>query len=1052
MVEESFFQTFFGRYITSSFRSVAVIALAFTSALYNGKLQSSSSYIVRPWPLSQQLAQETIVSILHTNKGSLWIATLAGIDRFDGTGFTQYRPNRPENGFIASANIFELLKTSSEKILAVTKDAGVLAYDTDTDSFVSIIPSLDNFEDTKRISSSFVDEQDDVWIGYENGELARLSIRTGRLINLATIAENAVTGITRTTSGRMFAATSKGQIFEIFGNLDYRHFGVAEAMCPGLHSALDEIAAGSDESIWLGSKNDGAFIIDVEESSCLQLHHQLKNGSNIDKSDVHQIYLDQNDSSTWVATDQGLFHIDRSLRIRHIATSADGTPEDEVWSVASIPDGNLWIGTFSGLRFLVTTFFEIYDKKSNDQMHAVVAIDSHPDAGRFVATYSGLLLYEPESNDHISFGELHTKADFIDEKIMAIEVQSDGIWIGYRSEGLQFVSLDGLVQRSFNTQSTPSISSNSVSSILTLWDGTTIVGTYGGGVNVLTADNTIENISVGNNHVIMLHQTSDGSIWIGTETGLFEYHPNSNSTTKVELPIEQSRRTYPFIWDMIETNSGDLWLATMHHGVYTWPSPALINRDYSSIKSLDFPSLPFDTVYSLEKDLDGNIWGTTSSGLARFEPLTGSTMAYSYQQGLPLSEFDFAVSHIDAEGFLYFGGNSGYTRFHSRDTHVHHKLPSIAFTKILLSDYKVDLLQDSRQIDKVELSFDDHYITFQFAIMDFLNPEKNQYRYMLEGFDDEWIENGTRNTATYTNLPAGDYVLRVQGANSAGIWNREGISLDVHMSPPPWLSWWAYCLYAFAGAIVLWLMRRAYDSYMIERRAAALAVKMNLDAERAEDELQEQLEIQDQLVKSVYRHNVATLDLIADFISTQSGLASEEASGIETWNNVNRVKALVALEECVYHHNDCLLADLNKYTDIIISRLLEDSVQAPENITTINEVSSQPFPLTQASLLSVALYELLENALQHAFPVERSTNYLHVVFTEESGGPDGETCYRLTVEDDGIGMPGDFDPLSPASAGLAIVKSMADQLGGTLSIDSRNGTRVSLSFPAAHHD
>jgi two-component sensor histidine kinase len=320
---------------------------------------------------------------------------------------------------------------------------------------------------------------------------------------------------------------------------------------------------------------------------------------------------------------------------------------------------------------------------------------------------------------------------------------------------------------------------------------------------------------------------------------------------------------------------------------------------------------------------------------------------------------------------------------------------------------------------------------------------------MLEGFDEDWIENGTRNTATYTNLPAGDYVLRVQGANSAGIWNREGLSLDVHVSPAPWYSWWAYCLYAIAAAIGLWIAKRAYDSYMIERRATARAIQMNLDAERAEDELQEQLEIQDQLVKSVYRHNVATLGLIADFISPHSASIPDGVAGVEAWKNVNRVKALVALEECVYHHGDQLLADLNKYTDIIISRLLSESDRKPESITTINEVSSQPFPLPQASLLSVALYELLENAIQHAFPLERSSNYLQIVFSEESGNqPDG-TRYRLRVEDDGIGMPAGFDPLSSSSAGLAIVRLMAEQLRGTLSFESRGGTRVSLSFPAA---
>jgi len=371
------------------------------------------------------------------------------------------------------------------------------------------------------------------------------------------------------------------------------------------------------------------------------------------------------------------------------------------------------------------------------------------------------------------------------------------------------------------------------------------------------------------------------------------------------------------------------------------------------------------------------------------------------------------------------------------------------FTKILLPNSSINFFNFLEGIDRVEISHEDNYITFQFAVMDFLNPEKNQYRYILEGFDEDWIENGTRNTATYTNLPAGDFVLRVQGANSAGIWNRDGLSLDVHVSPPPWFSWWAYCLYAIALWIGGWLMKRAYDSYSIERRATARAMQMNLDAERAEDELQEQLEIQDRLVKSVYRHNVTTLDLIANFISPQKGLIGEEAAGGEAWKNVNRVKALVALEECVYHHGDHLLADLNKYTDIIISRQLSDSNRNPETITTINEVSPQPFPLPQASLLAIALYELLENAIQHAYPPDRTSNYLQIVFAEEPSDQREASRYRLTIEDDGIGIPAGFDPLVASSPGFAIVRLMVERLGGTLGFESRVGTRATLSFPAA---
>lgn len=1035
------------------FRVFAILGIALYSALHSQLARSDITYTVRPWPLSQQLTQETILSVKHTDGGSLWIATLAGVDRFDGNNLTRYRPSTPDNTFIASANIFEILETSDGQILVVTKDAGLLVYDSQTDSFDSISTALDDFSRDERVSSSFIDDGDNVWLGYENGKIARLSFSTGLLDTSKPFPGIAVTGITKTASGKLLAGTSKGRILKLIQGFDFAEIVDAKTICSGFNSTLDEMTASFANSVWIGSTNNGIFFIDLDKESCSQLHYEWKSGANIDTSDIHHIHQELRNGSTWVAADQGLFHINSKFEIQHIPTSADGKPEDEVSLISTMPSGNFWIGTFSGLRFLVPTVFDVFDEKSNENMHAIVGIDSNAHLGKFIATYNGLLVYDAATDTHINFKKVFPDADLINEKIMAIHSTSNGLWIGYRYGGVQYLSFLDQKTKLFTTRSTPAISSNSVSSVLTLENGDTIVGTYGGGINVINPDNRIKSVSVGNDRVIMLHETSDGSIWIGTESGLFEYDQFNESVSEIKIPSHQFRKTRPLVWDILETLSGDLLFATMHHGIYQWPSSAALNRDFSEIKPLYFRSPPFDTVYALERDDDGNIWGTTSEGLARINPSESSAIVYSYRQGLPFSDFDFGVSHFDDEGFLYFGGNSGYTRFDPRKAHVNPIPHSMNFTKILLPSFSMNFSEHPKEIEWIEISHDDHYITFQFAVMDFLNPEKNQYRYMLEGFDEDWIENGTRNTATYTNLPAGDYVLRVQGANSAGIWNREGLSLNVHVSPPPWFSWWAYCLYAIALAMGIWLMKRAYDSYMIERRAKALAVQMNLDAERAEDELQEQLEIQDQLVKSVYRHNVTTLDLIANFISPQGGDLSEVAAEDEAWKNVNRVRALVALEECVYHHGDQLLADLNKYTEIIISRLLSDSDRKPESITTINEVSSQPFPLSQASLLSVALYELLENAIQHAFPLDRSSNYLQIVFTEQPSSQPEATRYRLTVEDDGIGMPADFDPFSSSTPGLAIVRLMAQHLGGTLSFESRSGTRVSLAFPPApsHH-
>jgi two-component sensor histidine kinase len=298
-------------------------------------------------------------------------------------------------------------------------------------------------------------------------------------------------------------------------------------------------------------------------------------------------------------------------------------------------------------------------------------------------------------------------------------------------------------------------------------------------------------------------------------------------------------------------------------------------------------------------------------------------------------------------------------------------------------------------------------------------------------------------------LPAGDYVFRVQGANSAGVWNREGISLNVRVLPPPWRTWWAYSLYGVAFFFFLWVFKRVYDSYVIKKRAIQMAFEMHETVNRADDDMQEQMELQDDLVKSVYRHNVATLALISEFISRQRDYLPDDPGREAAQGSIKRVAALSALEDCLYYQNDGLLADLHKYTDILISKLVSDASVRPDTIASINEVSTKLIAAEIASPLSIAIYELLENCFQHAFELESPANYIHISLDIEPTDSPGERCFRLVVRDNGVGCPDNIHMDTPETSGFVTVYAIAEKLSGNLHISSNNGTTVTLAFSQA---
>lgn len=1026
--------------------TLVFVILASLLATHSQYIFSKNEFSVRHWPLSRKLTQETILSVVHAADGRLWIATLAGIDRFDGNSFTKYRPHKIEGRFIASSSIVTILESVDGRIFVATKDAGLLVFDETSNSFTSLKWG-DNFSTaTDRISSAFADRSGALWIGYESGKVLRYTTSSNILTEITHSIRERIIDFTQDQAGNIYMASVSGQIFHFDIASDFSQHIILGKNCKDLISFLEDISAISNMSLWLGTSGTGLLLLDLESGNCSKPHFISQSEVDIETAHIHDIYIDPTTKSTWVGSDQGLYRIDKELQISLFSSENSNLTDNEVASIEPYGDGTLWIGTYRGLDYLVPTVFESYDQSTNSNLRSIVAIDGADWIGNVIATYNGLFLFDSSSKLHHNITDSRPEWHLQNNQIMSLNVTSDGMWVGYRSAGLEFLSLDRTRKvRRWGSGWRNRLSVDAVSSVLPIRNGKVLVGTYGGGLNIISIDSATETYSIGNDRVIMLYQTTSGTIWVGTESGLFTFNPASGIAEEIELArSEKNFQTKPIIWDMLESDDGVLWLASMHHGIFVWDpklnqkKPSLLPTPISSSNDI------FSSVYSLEIDDFGHIWSSTDSGLVRIDIESKRVQVFSQQHGLQLSEFDFGVAHKDNSGFIYFGGSEGYTRFDPANLKGSQTIPQLRIAKITSPSAIVQSLSHLRQITHLQLTHKDYFVQFDFSVLDFLDPEKNEYRYMLEGFDPDWIENGTRNTATYTSLPPGQYTLRVQGANSAGIWNREGLSLDIEVLPPPWQTWWAYLSYAALFIFLGWLGKRAYDSYVIERRARQMALVMVEAEERADDEMQEQLEIHDDLVKSVYRHSVSTLNLLGEVIDIKGSSLSQEDAREVTDGNIRRVAALALLEDCLYYQNELLLADLNKFADIIVSRLLEESPIPEETITTINEVSSRPLSFEQASPLAIAIYELLENAIQHAFEGS-GPHYIHATLARQPSAKSGSD-YRLTIEDNGLGIPANIDPLSSQTPGLAIVASMVQRLCGEINYTIDKGTLVTITF------
>ncbi len=748
----------------------------------------------------------------------------------------------------------------------------------------------------------------------------------------------------------------------------------------------------------------------------------------------------------WIGTSNGVSYTDSSFSFfKYFSQDNSELSNSHVTSLLG-DEKIIWVGTYQGLNSISFVPFDNFNEQNSGVFNDVLAFEEDIDHNLWVGTFDGLYVYNEERKFHINFADIPGSGDLNDHRIMTISAKANELWLGFRRDGVQIVNT-----KSFHvtTPPIPALKQLEVTKIIHTERGQTWLATFNHGLYRIEGEKIYSYMPNGlpEESVTILLSKKTGGILAASEHNIYEYDEATDSFYPLKFDFGTGGGD-PFVLSLSQSKNDDIWIGTKDRGLFIW------RHREQKIKSLKLEHVSIDrdhsltTVYEIQFDSEGHAWCSTQSGVLKLD-LAGKTLArFSSSDGLQGSDFNFGASFRDSTGRLYFGGSNGYNRFSPKDIATNRSPPKLLITEVTISKDGKPKSFDGIMLKNVQLTHKDYFVQFEFSVLDFMDPEKNQYRYMLEGFDRDWVESGTRNSATYTSLPAGDYTLRVQGANSAGIWNREGLTLSVQVLPAPWLTWWAFSLYALGALLLIWLSTRAYVSFVIERRAMEMAVEMVEAEERADDEMQEQLEIHDDLVKSVYRHSVSTLNLVGELIATKSSYLTDDFACEVVRASINRVDALAILEECLYHKNETLLADLNKYTNILIANLLKKSPVGEENIITINEVSTQPLPIEQASPLAIALFELVENAIQHGFEETGRANYLHIVLAPDEPGLTEQT-YRLVVQDNGPGIPPNIDPLAAETSGLAIVSSMARRLSGVLGFSNRNGTSVSIIFPKA---
>ncbi len=348
--------------------------------------------------------------------------------------------------------------------------------------------------------------------------------------------------------------------------------------------------------------------------------------------------------------------------------------------------------------------------------------------------------------------------------------------------------------------------------------------------------------------VVAIHEDRLGTLWVGglrelwlfdTKRGLLrDRAPDLLRAAGVEQSVVGS-----IVTAIMEDHDGTLWISSKGAGL------ARYDRAQDRFFFINQKSgLPDNSLYAALEDGQGRFWISSDAGLTLWNREQNTFRTFTTADGLQGREFNRASYYKSADGTMFFGGTNGFNVFHPDSLRFNHTPPPIALTGIHIFAESMSLDSiitrpvshdtDKKIQETITLRHDQNFITFHFAGLDFHVPEQNQYAYMLDGVDKNWIACGTRREAVYTSLEHGEYVFRVRAANNDGVWNMAGLQLRVVILPPWWATWWFRSILALSciGALlgIVQTYRRRIARLQAHRRELLLHIE---ERKRAEDEM-----------------------------------------------------------------------------------------------------------------------------------------------------------------------------------------------------------------------
>ncbi len=806
------------------------------------------------------LSSGSIRSICQDSSGYIWIGTTDGLNRYDGISFKVFNQIPGDTHSLSNNFIYRLLVDRKGGLWAGTLD-GLNFYDQKTERFIKINLNRAAPNAPRKLEVFYIaaDFDNNIWVAtsYRAG-IFKVSIsEDGNYYQFKTefvpvkIKDWEINSESKWLYSVFFNNTNEGwlgytngmkRIFRSNKNQPWQMDDASEKFDPNLKKNLIPEMLFSDpadhRSVLAMIANGTIYRISYSDNNYFikSFHYDHKVTEALG-------YLQDKSDNIWLATNgKGLlrYHYKKNIlgeqilfqqSYAHNPSQQGSLLNNQVYTLFEDRAGLIWAGTDLGVsiynpskeNFNTVTLF----KEGNERPLSITSLLTYKEWLIAGTDNLGIYLKNLQSNRTQWIQRKKDNATQLGDNTVfsMLKDRNDNFWIG-TAKGLSILvkqafqktvaaAETGLnISPSFTTLlpvpgDDSSLSRFMIFTLLEDKSGIIWAGTSSGlnGIDPVSLKVVIKYNSsspasqrISNGIIRCLLQDESGNIWLGTEDGLNRINSKTRDITIfLNQPGNSNSLSGNRISSLAQTQDSIIWVGTNGAGLNRYDPRTNSFKHYTTADGL-----PNNVIFAIIDDRNGNLWLSTNNGLSRFNIRSETFTNYDVNDGLKSNAFNQGAAFRTADGEIFFGNINGINSFYPERIRKNPYVPPIVVTDFRIFDKSIfdgafpDKFLSLITSNKIELNSNENFFSFEFAALNYINAKKNQYRYKLEGLNNDWVNNGNRRYVSFTNMSPGDYIFHLTGSNNDGVWNPDGIKIILKINPP-----WFKTVYAKLSAFIL---------------------------------------------------------------------------------------------------------------------------------------------------------------------------------------------------------------------------------------------------------